>query len=79
MEAKQQKKYLIEGICHFSLFLVLIAAGIVAKRVYGHPEWMMLFHGPAAIFLVVAGMRLTLRQRERYGLELKKLERLIKS
>ncbi len=35
---------------------LLIICGIVAKRVYGHPNWMMFFHMPAAVFLVL-GMR----------------------
>lgn len=38
------------------IWVVLIIAGIVAKRVYGHPDWMMFFHLPAAVFLVL-GMR----------------------
>ncbi len=33
---------------------LLIIFGIVAKRVYNHPELMMLFHVPAAVFLVLA-------------------------
>jgi hypothetical protein len=54
------------GFVHFSLFMILIIAGIVVKRVYHHPEFMMLFHGPAAIFLVVAGLKLTAKQRRQY-------------
>jgi hypothetical protein len=32
----------------------LIIAGIVAKRIYGHPNWMVFFHLPAAVALVLA-------------------------
>jgi archaellum biogenesis protein FlaJ (TadC family) len=57
------QKNLKEGIVHLVLFALLIIAGIVVKRVYGHPEYMMLFHGPAAVFLIVGGLKVTARQR----------------
>ena len=41
---------------HLTIWAVLIIAGIVAKRVFDHADWMMLFHMPAAVFLVL-GMR----------------------
>lgn len=41
------------------LWALLIAAGIIAKRHYGHPDWMVFFHGPAAVFLVMAFYRLS--------------------
>ena len=47
-------------------FALLIAGGIIAKRVYGHPEQMMLWHLPAAIFLILAGKLMTKSTRERY-------------
>jgi len=43
---------------HFALFLILITAGIVAKRAFGHPEYVIFFHLPAAVFLVLTGMAL---------------------
>lgn len=55
------------GSIHLVLFLFLIVGGIVAKRGYGHPEYMMLFHGPAAIFLVVGGMKISAKQRRRFS------------
>lgn len=53
------------GCIHLLIFSVLIAGGIICKRVYGHPEFMMAFHGPAAIFLVVGGMKISARMRRR--------------
>lgn len=43
---------------HFAMFLILITAGIVAKRAFGHPEYVIFFHLPAAVFLVLTGMAL---------------------
>ncbi len=57
-----------KGLVHFSLFFLLILGGIIAKRGYGHPEYMMLFHGPAAVFLVLSGMHFTWQQRVRWAL-----------
>lgn len=54
------------GSVHLTLFILLIIGGIVTKRVYGHPEFMMLFHGPAAVFLVVGGLRISAKQRRRF-------------
>lgn len=63
---KIDKKNLREGMFHLSAFLLLIIAGIVVKRVYGHPEFMMLFHGPAAIFLIVGGLKVSCKQRRNF-------------
>jgi hypothetical protein len=64
--AKQDALDFKWGCIHLTAFLVLIIAGIVVKRVFGHPEFMMAFHGPAAIFLVVGGMRISNKQRRRF-------------
>jgi uncharacterized membrane protein len=61
------KRDLKVGMIHFTLFVILIFAGIFVKRVLGHPEYMMLFHGPAAVFLIVAGMKLTAKNRRRFA------------
>jgi len=53
-ENKAQNK--MKAMLFMFIWVVLIVAGIVAKRVYGHPDWMVLFHLPAAVFLVL-GMR----------------------
>ena len=55
------------GCIHLLLFVILIIAGIVVKRVYGHPEFMMLFHGPAAVFLIVGGLKISAKQRRRFA------------
>lgn len=64
--AKEDRLNLIWGSIHLGCFLTLIVAGIVTKRVFGHPEYMMLFHGPAAIFLIVGGMKITAKQRRQF-------------
>lgn len=63
---EKTKKELRLGYFYFALFLVLIIGGIITKRVFGHPEFMMLWHLPAAIFLVLGGKKLTKTNRERY-------------
>ena len=45
---------------------VLIVCGIVAKRHFGHPDWMVFFRLPAAVFLVVAFHKLSAEFRPRY-------------
>ena len=61
-EAHDQKL----GWIFFALFAVLIAAGIIVKRVFGHPEFMMMFHVPAAVFLVLSGRKLTRKLQIKY-------------
>jgi hypothetical protein len=51
------------GAIYFSVFVILIILGIILKRVYSLPEYMMLFHGPAAVFLILAGLDFTFEQR----------------
>lgn len=63
---KEDSLNLKVGCVHLGIFLALIIAGIVTKRVYGHPEFMMLFHGPAAIFLVAGGLKITQKQRRKF-------------
>lgn len=52
-------------LCLF-LWAAMIVAGIVAKRLYGHPDWMMLFHVPAAVFLVMSFGILSKDIRKKY-------------
>lgn len=65
--AEIDAKNLKWGLIHLIVFVLLIIGGIVAKRGYGHPEYMMLFHGPAAIFLIVGGLKITAKQRRRFS------------
>jgi hypothetical protein len=46
----------------------------VIKRVFGHPEFMMLFHGPAAVFLVLSGINFTWHHRHRLALLRRRLD-----
>lgn len=62
------------GVIYFTLFALFIAGGIIVKRVYGHPEFMMMFHLPAAVFLVLAGMKITVKLRRIYQEQLKRNE-----
>jgi len=65
----EQKK----GWIHFGLFAVLILAGIAVKRIWHHPEFMMMFHVPAAVFLALAGWKIPVKLRERYRESLRQL------
>lgn len=57
------------GCIHLTCFLILIVSGIVMKRVFNHPEFMMAFHGPAAVFLIVGGLKISNKQRRRFNEE----------
>ncbi len=63
---KQDRVSLITGSIHLSFFAILIIVGIYFKRVLGMPEYMMAFHGPAAVFLIVGGLKITEKQRRRF-------------
>lgn len=56
------KKSILYGVT----FVLFILAGIVVKRVYGHPEFVVLFHIPGAVFLVLLGMSLKEMRSEDY-------------
>ena len=70
--AATKKTYLIKGWIFLSLWLVLIVAGIISKRIYGHPDWMVFFHLPAAVFLVLAWYQLSTPIRSKYQQELRR-------
>ncbi|MBS1983156.1 MAG: hypothetical protein JST16_03205 [Bdellovibrionales bacterium] len=57
----------VKGWMCLTLWAILIVAGIVAKRKFGHADWMVFFHLPAAVFLVTSFHILSydLRQRHR--------------
>ncbi len=54
------------GQVHLALFAFFIIGGIVTKRAFGHPEFMMLWHTPGAVFLILGGRRLTRANRRQY-------------
>ncbi len=56
----------IRGQIFFCLFVLLVMGGILVKRVYHHPEFMMMFHLPAAVFLILAGHDLPAKLWKRY-------------
>ena len=61
-----------KGTIQIVLWALLIIAGIISKRVYDHPDWMMLFHGPAAVFLVMGMRNLSGEFKARYEAEVRK-------
>ena len=63
---KKIKKDRRMGYFHLTLFFILIMGGIITKRVYGYPQFMMLWHLPAAVFLVLGGRLLTKANRIKY-------------
>ena len=63
MASRSSKSF---GWTCLGLWAALIMAGIIAKRVYGHPDLMVFFHLPAAVFLVLAFYDLSKDVRERY-------------
>jgi hypothetical protein len=62
---QEDRKNLILGSIFLTIFLILIFAGIFVKRVMGHPEFMMAFHGPAAVFLVIGGMKVMAKHKRK--------------
>ena len=61
-----QEKAPLRGWIFLGLWAFLILFGIVEKRVYGHPDLMVFFHLPAAVFLVMAWHALSKNFRKRY-------------
>jgi general stress protein CsbA len=51
MKKETDRKFF--GWVALAAWALLIVAGIVAKRSYDHPDWMVFFHLPAAVMLVV--------------------------
>jgi hypothetical protein len=58
------------GAFYFVLFVLLIIGGVALKRIWGLPQYMMLFHLPAAVFLVLAGMELKKKRQTSYEEEI---------
>lgn len=63
------------GAIYFALFLVLILGGVALKRVWGLPEYMMLFHLPAAVFLVLGGLELKQQRQRLYDADVSEVRR----
>lgn len=59
------KKFLI----YIFLFVVFILGGVFVKRVLGSPQFVVFFHIPGAVFLVLAGMALKEIRSEDYSHE----------
>ncbi len=62
------------GSTHLILWALLILAGIVAKRVYNQADWMVFFHLPAAVFLVLGFYRLAAPFRRQRAQEILKFD-----
>lgn len=70
-QTKSSKFY---GWVSLFLWMCLIVAGIVAKRKYQHPDWMMFFHLPAAVMLVMSFNILSVDIRKKYLDQLKSMD-----
>lgn len=60
------KKDKILGTFYFIFFIFLIISGIVQKRIYNIHGFMMLWHVPAAVFLILAGKKWSQIRRNNY-------------
>ena len=69
-KAFQKQNGKLKGYLFMGLWAIFIISGIVAKRVYGHPDWMVFFHFPAAVFLVLGWRSLSHKIREQYQKDL---------
>jgi hypothetical protein len=58
------------ALVYLTCFALLITGGILIKRAYDRPQYMMLFHLPAAVFLVLAGMEMKKRRQREYEQEI---------
>ncbi len=53
------------GLWFLLAWAILIISGIIEKRMYGHPDRMMFYHLPAAMFLVLSCYELSAPYRRR--------------
>lgn len=74
MESQKTSRFII-GWVFFILWAILIVSGIVAKRVYGHPDMVIAFHLPAAVCLVLAWRELSWKVRKEYQASLERLRK----
>lgn len=63
---EETKKDLRLGYIFVIIFVILILGGIIQKRAFNKPQFMMMWHLPAAVFLVMGGRLLTKANRRRY-------------
>lgn len=56
------------------LFALLVLAGIALKRIWDLPQFMMLFHLPAAVFLVLGGIELKKKRQQFYDAEVEAIQ-----
>jgi hypothetical protein len=60
----------IRGVIYFALFVLLVLGGIALKRIWELPQYMMLCHLPAAVFLILAGIELKQNRQHDYDAEI---------
>ena len=58
---------------YFLLWAILILSGIVAKRIYFHPDMVIFFHLPAAVFFVLGFKQLSRNLKSQYKKDLERL------
>ncbi len=64
-DPKKRSEEKKRGFRFLACWAVLIACGIIEKRIYGHPDRMVFYHLPAALFLVMACYELSAPFRRR--------------
>ena len=64
-----------QAAIHLALFAALIVGGVAVKRVWDHPEFMMLFHLPATVFLVLGGIALKKNRQQDYAAKIAEARR----
>lgn len=63
------------GWFYFFLFFFFVFAGIAIKRVWHHPEFMMFFHVPAAVFLILSGYKIPAKLKQQYQLQVQRVQK----
>ncbi len=66
MVVPQNKKHRKTGLIFLVAFLVLISAGIIAKRMFLHPDLVVFFHLPGAVCFVLTWYYLSYEIRKKY-------------
>ena len=70
-EAKEKRR----GWIFIGLWAIFITIGIIEKRMFDHADRMMMYHFPAAVFLVVGWYYLSRKIREQYKKDIRLLGR----
>ncbi|QQR79934.1 MAG: hypothetical protein IPJ69_11400 [Deltaproteobacteria bacterium] len=81
VQEKTRVKFTTEqklGWFYFFLFFFLVFAGIAVKRIWNHPEFMMMFHLPAAVFLLLSGFKIPAKLKQKYRDQIQRVQQMEK-